>query len=84
MKKVLKNLNDWQSLGLALGLFYPTLKRIKKEQRGDINDCMMEMLSAWFQQQDDVVKKGIPSWKSLKTALENIDENELAGKINIL
>ena len=43
MKKSLKNLVDWQSLGLELGLLYPTLKRIKKEQCGDINDCKMEM-----------------------------------------
>ena len=82
MKKALKDLDDWQSLGLALGLLYPTLQRIKKEQHGDINDCMMEMLSAWLQQQDTVAKKGIPCWRNLRRALEDIDKNELAGKIN--
>ena len=39
IKIFLKGVVDWQSLGLALGLLYPTLKRIKKEQHGDINDC---------------------------------------------
>ena len=58
-----------QSLGLELGLLYPTLKRIKKEQHGDISDCMMEMLAAWLQQQDNVTSKGVPSWSVLQTAL---------------
>ena len=82
MKKSLKNLVDWQSLGLELGLLYPTLKRIKKEQHGDINDCMMEMLEAWLQQQDNVTHKGVPSWSVLQTALRGIGENELASEIS--
>ena len=83
VKRSLKGLVDWQSLGLELGLLYPTLKRIKKEQREDINDCMMEMLAAWLQQQDDVAKKGVPSWLTLKAALMNIDEKKLADSIII-
>ena len=78
VKKLLKNLNDWQSLGLELGLLYPTLKRIEEEQRGVINKCKTEMLAAWLQQQDNVARKGVPSWLTLKTALVNIGENELA------
>ena len=75
----LKNVVNWQSLGLALGLLYPTLKRIKKEQHGDISDCMMEMISLWLQQQDNVTQHGLPSWTVLKAALEEIGENELAS-----
>ena len=41
VKVYLKSVVDWQSLGLALGLLYPTLKRIKNEQHGNISDCMM-------------------------------------------
>ena len=82
MKKSLKNLVDWQSLGLELGLLYPTLKRIKKEQHGDINDCTMEMLETWLQQQDNVTHKGVPSWSVLQTALRGIGENELASEIS--
>ena len=81
VKRFLKNLVDWQSLGLELGLLYPTLKKIKKEQHGDINDCTMEMLAAWLQQQDNVTDNGVPSWSILKTALVNIGENELADTI---
>ena len=56
IKKLLKNVVDWQSLGLELGLLYPTLKKIKKEQQGEISDCMMEMLAAWLQRQDNSVR----------------------------
>ena len=83
VKIFLKGVVDWQSLGLALGLLYPTLKRIKKEQHGDINDCMMEMLAAWLQQYDNVSQKGLPSWTMLKTALEKIEGKQLASKITI-
>ena len=31
VKMTLKNLNDWQSLGLALGLLYHTLERIEED-----------------------------------------------------
>ena len=81
VKRFLKNICDWQSLGLELGLLYPTLKRIKKEQQGDINDCMMEMLAAWLQQQDGVSQHGVPSWSMLQTALVNLGENQLASEI---
>ena len=77
----LKNLVEWQRLGLALGLLYSTLKKIKKEQQGDIDDCMMEMLEAWLQQRDNVTKTGVPSWAVLRRALEEIDENQLASEI---
>ena len=82
VKKFLMNVVDWQSLGLELGLLYPTLKRIKKEQHGDISDCMMEMISSWLQQQDHVSRKGIPSWSVLRTALEEIGEHQLASEIS--
>ena len=79
VKVYLKSVVDWQSLGLALGLLYPTLKRIKNEQHGNISDCMMEMLAAWLQQQDNVSQNGVPSWSVLRTALRSIGENELAS-----
>ena len=82
-KRVLKNIVDWQSLGLELGLLYPTLETIKKEQRGDINNCMVKMLAAWLQQQDNVSRKGVPSWSVLRTALESIGEHQLASELII-
>ena len=84
VKRFLRNVNNWQSLGLELGLLHPTLKRIDEEQRGLIDKCKTEMLAAWLQQQDNVVVTGVPSCAVLKTALEKIDENQLASEINNL
>ena len=80
---LLRDLNDWQSLGLQLGLLYTTLKRIEEEQQRVISKCKTEMLAAWLQQQDNVAKKGVPSWSTLKTALMNIDKKVLAERIVI-
>ena len=79
--KVSQLLNDWQSLGLALRLLYTTLERIEEKQRGAIEKCKTEMIAAWLQCHDNVSKNGDPSWVVLKTALINIDENELSDKI---
>ena len=83
VKMLLKDLNNWQSLGLELGLLYTTLKRIEEEQQRVINKCKTEMLAAWLQQQDNVAKKGVPSWSTLKMALMNINEKRLAYSIVI-
>ena len=74
----LKCVVHWKKLGLALGLLYPTLKKIEIAQRDNVDDCKMEMLAAWLQQQDNVIRNGVPSWSVLRTALMSIGENELA------
>ena len=72
---------NWKNLGLALGLLYTTLQKIEGQYNNVVDDCMREMLAAWLQQQDNVTKKGIPSWTVLQTALRNIGKNELADEI---
>ena len=81
IKMAVKNLIDWQSLGLALGLLYPTLEKIEEEQRGVIEKCKTKMIAAWLQQQDNVSKKGVPSWAVLQTALSKIGEIKLSDEI---
>ena len=83
MKMFLKNVVDWQSLGLALGLLYPTLEMIAKEKHGDIGECKIEMLAAWLKQQDNTFQKGIPSWSVLQAALRSIEDNQLASRIPV-
>ena len=74
VKKFLKKLVHWQSLGLELGLLYPKLEIIEKEQRGDTTCCRNKMLASWLQQQD-VNRHGVPTWSILKTALLEIGEH---------
>ena len=81
VKMFVKDLVDWQSLGLALGLRYPTLKMIMKEKHGNIGECKLEMLAAWLQQQDNVSQQGVPSWSVLRAAQRRIRENELADQL---
>ena len=78
VKKKLKNVVDWQSLGLALGILYPTLEKIEGEQRGVVEQCKTKMLASWLQQQDDF---GVPSWAMLRRALEEIGERQLANDL---
>ena len=73
---------QWTPLGLALGLDYSTLQRIEREKMGRIEECKMEMLSAWLQQKDDVVEEALPSWSALKTALRKIGENKVASELS--
>ena len=82
LRKFVKNVVAWKKLGLELGLLYPTLQKIEREQRGNVDDCMMETLAAWLQQQDHVSRKGIPSWAVLRTTLEEIGEHQLASEIS--
>ena len=77
VKNFLKRVNDWQSLGLQLGLLYPTLNKIEIDYRGKVEQCKTEMIAAWLNQQDNVLKVGVPSWSVLKAALRKIGKNEV-------
>ena len=78
---MIHDLNDWKELGLQLGLLYPTLERIDREQRGRISGCKIDMLTAWLEQQVNVSQRGVPSWSVLRGALQRIGEHELADRI---
>ena len=83
MLNVIRDLKYWKDLGLQLGLLYSTLTRIDHEERGIINNCNMEMLSAWLQQQDNVSRRGVPSWSVLRAALQSMGEHKIADRIDI-
>ena len=83
MKKVLKRVNDWQSLGLELGLLFPTLQQIKTNNPGNVEQCKTNMIAAWLNRQDNVPKAvGVPSWSVLQTALRKIGEGEVANELS--
>ena len=84
VKRFLRDVNKWQSLGLELGVLQPTLERIEKEKRGLIDECKTEMLVVWLKRKDNnVALKGVPCCAVLKAALEEIGENQLASEINL-
>ena len=83
LSKVLKELKpytDWKRLGLILGLYYPTLDTIERNN-DTMQSCMMEMLAAWLKKKDGVLKEGGPTWLQLKQALRTLEENALVDSI---
>ena len=79
----MNDLNEWNVLGLQLGLHYPTLQKIENDHPNRTDTCKMKMLAAWLQQQDNVSQKGVPSWSVLQAALKKLGENELAKRIMV-
>uniref|UniRef100_A0A1X7UAD6 Uncharacterized protein n=1 Tax=Amphimedon queenslandica TaxID=400682 RepID=A0A1X7UAD6_AMPQE len=68
----------WHRLGLQLGLYDPRLVDIDKKNRGDPVECFRECMSAWLRGEDKVREKEGPSWSSLATALDTIEEKPIA------
>ena len=69
VRRSLKTVLKWKELGLSLGLKDAQLNMIHKEQQGNMDYCMMQMLAIWLM--------NIPgaSWLTLKAALNNIEEH---------
>ena len=81
--EVVESVSDWKRLGLTLGLLYqPTLTDIETYRRGKPDECRIDMLSAWLQQQDNVTENGVPSWSVLRAALKRMGEHETADRIS--
>uniref|UniRef100_A0A1X7T6M5 Death domain-containing protein n=1 Tax=Amphimedon queenslandica TaxID=400682 RepID=A0A1X7T6M5_AMPQE len=71
----------WHALGLQLGLYDDRLKDIKADYHGQSVECFRECMSAWLRGEDKVREKGGPSWSSLATALDTIEEKSIASYI---
>ena len=81
VKNALKRVNDWQSLGLQLGLLYPTLEKIETDNNSKVEQCKTKMIAAWLKRQDNVPNVGVPTWSVLQRALRKIGENEVADRL---
>ena len=70
--------SDIHSLGLSLGLYHPHLKKLEtsKTFREDV-------IAAWLQKEDQVLKKGPPTWETLIKALKDprVNQTGVASKI---
>ncbi|XP_003389245.2 PREDICTED: uncharacterized protein LOC100636968 [Amphimedon queenslandica] len=71
----------WKPLGLALGLYHPTLKTIEAEYLRDVQECLEQCLWKWLKEVDGVNATGRPTMASLYDALEKIDEKAAADYI---
>ena len=66
------------NLGLTLGLYYPHLNKMEtsKTFRDDV-------IAAWLQKEDQVLKMGIPTWETLVKVLRDprVNHTGIANKI---
>ena len=73
-------MSDWQSLGIELGLAYPTLESIRSDKQNVSSECKLAMIDAWLRQQDNA---STPSWPVLQAALREMGENKAADRIGV-
>ena len=71
----LDKFNEWDRLGLELGLDKADLEKIEKEQRGKVDSSKREMINLWFRSNKSC------SWDQVAVALEWMKEERLASNI---
>ena len=81
LKKGLFPSYHWSPLGLQLNLLQPTLSSIKANHKDDVDSCLQECLTLWLSKANKVSESEGPTWDSLASALNKINENFTAEKI---
>ena len=74
-------ITGWFFLGMKLGLSKNTLAQIEAVHGANPKRCLLECLEKWLQRCDKVNIYGGPTWVALIVALEKLNENTAAGKI---
>ena len=59
----------WKYIGLALRLNPSKLKRIERENRDNLEDCLTEVLTLWLNGTYNTERFGEPSWELLARAV---------------
>ena len=59
----------WNHIGRALGIGHNQLKKIEKENKDDLDDCLSETLSLWLNKSYKTERFGEPTWELLAEAV---------------
>ena len=59
----------WKHIGLALRLDLSELKKIERENRDNLEDCLTEVLTLWLNKAYNTERFGVPSWELLARAV---------------
>ena len=59
----------WKHIGLALRLDPSELKKIEKDNRDSVEDCLTEVLTLWLNKAYKYERFGEPSWELLARAV---------------
>ena len=68
-RKLLPVADRWKHIGLALRLDPSELKRIERENRDNLEDCLTEVLTLWLKGNYNMERFGEPSWVLLARAV---------------
>ena len=72
--------NQWDDLGLKLGIIQTELNTIKNDNQNS-NDRLKECLSRWLQQDYDTTQYGLPTMDSLAAALRGMGQKAVASSV---
>ena len=67
---------DWQSVGIKLGLSYPTLESLRLKNVYDCQRAIMDMFSVWRRGRRELATRG-----ALKEALKSAGYGRVAGEV---
>ena len=73
--------DQWDDLGLELGIIYTKLEEIKANNPQDVSGCVQECLALWLQCNYNTSKYGKPTMKSLAAALRRMGLGAVASGI---
>ena len=79
VKNELGHFAKWNELGLQLGLTYAQLEVIESD-KGSNKERLAAVLSEWLRKNYNTEEYGLPSWRRLAAALQQID-GDLADTI---
>ena len=68
--------NEWEDLGILLGINDGQLKQIKSDNAGDSKACLREMLRVWLSRVDPP-----PSWSAMADALDTLGHEDIATRL---
>lgn len=76
--------DQWNVLGLKLGIRQLKLSSIASNNRKDVKACLSECLSCWLQQNFDTNEHGRPMIDLLAAALRMMGQNAVASGILLI
>lgn len=79
--EAIKDVVEWEDLGLKLGIYYPTLEKISVSEHHKVNKCRKKMLQEWLKGRDKVKILGGPTWLQMVGALRKLGDNALADHV---
>ena len=65
--------NEWEDLGILLGINDGQLKQINLDKAGDSKACLREMLRVWLS-----LVAPPPSWSAMADALDTLGHEDIA------